>query len=202
MEKWVPLVQVLVWPVLLIVFLFIARDKVFAVLDAIVIRIKKGDSFQAGPFGMGKSVPQDAYSADDLVKEGKNRKELDNIFSCGDYPYMPSEVQKVRSVRLVHEIGPWGKDKDGYTRRDIIVTLDTLPEAILEKIIRVTYYLPNSWPEKLRVQTRSDNSNNFRFKTRAYGEVSIGALVEFKDDIPPIVLNRYCNFYDRKFEEN
>lgn len=199
MDVWIPFLQSLIWPVILVAILIIANDKVIEFIDAVIIRVRRGDPFQVGPIRIGASVPQDAYSATDL-SNGESEKlswTADARFSSGAYPEMPDNVKKARVIRLTHKIGRWGTDRDGYIRRDVVVTLETIPDSLLDNIAKVTYYLPDTWPKELRIQVKVDRSSYFELKTRAYGEVTVGAVVYFNDETEPLILNRYCNFYDQ-----
>jgi len=186
MQDWIPLFQSLVWPVILILILLVARKQVSSILSAIARRVGSGDAVKAGPFALGKSIPQDAYSP--KSPQGTSSEPQDSS-------EMPARIERVRELRLVHEIGQWGVDRDGYERRDVVVWLEPYPEAVAETIDRVVYYLPESWPKHLRVQSKDNPKDGFRLKTRAYGEVTVGAEVHFKNGRPPIIINRYCNFY-------
>jgi hypothetical protein len=200
MEAWIPLIQALIWPVFIAILLIVFRRQINQFVDIVINRVKKGGKVKVGPFEIGEEIPQDSYYPPDAQKPTEKDQEIsknEKYLETDHASEMPLEIRAIRALRLEHQIGPWGEDADGYTRRDVVVTLSTNPESLIDEIAKVTYYLPKSWPKKLRVQTRDKKSDNFYFRTRAYGEVTIATKVEFIDGRPPLVINRYCNFYAR-----
>jgi hypothetical protein len=67
-----------------------------------------------------------------------------------------------------------------------IVDADTTNS--LERVERVEYVLPGSWPAELRTQIRSDKNDKFRFKELAYGSFVLTAKVYLRDWEQPLEL--------------
>ena len=64
MTEWIPLLQTLVWPIFITIFIFFARPQIVQILKSIATRIERGDPFQAGPSGLslGSSEPKLTYA--------------------------------------------------------------------------------------------------------------------------------------------
>lgn len=52
MKDWIPFLQSLVWPTFIALGAIVFRGRLSAVLDAMRVRIERGDSFEAGTSGI------------------------------------------------------------------------------------------------------------------------------------------------------
>ena len=180
MINWIPLLQVLVWPVFIGIILFLNRKYVKMIINSISVRIKSGDPFQAGPSGF--SLGQSDRKLTRLNEgEGEVKKAGTGI-----------PLQYNDTGYLIHHAAGLRNDPDGIERRDIQVILIADSEAILKNVERVVYYLHPTFPRPTREV--KDRNNHFELITRAWGEFNLSADVYFKGYSTPLRLYRYINF--------
>ena len=204
MDQWIPLLQSLVWPAFLAIFLFLARKQVLAVLKSISNRIQRGDPFQAGPSGISFGLPEQPKLTrleETPEASSKTAKTAANISTLGvDAPSNTADgiarddpAQYKRVTYLVHHVTPPRRDTDGVERRGITIMIDVDSEDILDKIERVVYHLHPTFPQPDREV--KDRKVRFALSTRAWGEFNLSADVYFKGYTNPLTLFRYLNFY-------
>lgn len=109
---------------------------------------------------------------------------------------VPRETQTVTldNVALLHT-SFLRQDKtieynDGMTYYQIEVIL-LAPEAVLDRVEKVTYYLDESYPNPVR--TEDDRKSRFKLKELANGTSIVRATVEFRAQAEPLHLNRFID---------
>jgi len=180
MSNWIPLLQTLVWPIFIAVFLYYARAQVRAILISIKSRIERGDPFQAGPSGISIGQSDRKYT-----RLGQEKETFDKVVS--DTPIQYKDV-----IYLVHSVTAPRIDVDEIERRGIRVILDADSDDIMEKVERVVYHLHPTFPNPDREVT--DGKHRFELRTRAWGEFNLSADVFCKGFKKPLTLYRYLNF--------
>lgn len=193
MTEWIPLLQSLVWPVFLAIFLFVIRRQVTTTLTIISKRIEGGDPFQAGPggFSLGQSERKltrlEEVGEKERAAPGSRSLAVEESPAGGD---LPGHYEKV--TYLVHSVSAPHIDTDGVERRDITAIVDADSEDILNQIERVVYHLHPTFANPDREV--KDRQRRFALTTRAWGEFNLSADVYFKGYKQPLTLFRYLNF--------
>lgn len=172
MKDWIPLLQALVWPVLIAGVLIWLRSAVSRVVQEIANRIERGDSFEAGPSGVKLGPSQGEKTGRvDLVKEKS----------------LPSDIYLVHRARRDRSL-----DKNGNEYYRLRLWMDADETEILDQVASVTYHLHPTFREPIR--TVSDRESNFMLLTAAWGQFNMYAEVKFKSGREPVVVERYINF--------
>jgi hypothetical protein len=180
MKEWIPLLQSLVWPLFLAVFLYLARHRLEDILRSVAIRIQHGDPFQVGPSGFSLGTTESKLTRLEEHEQAPVESTTES----------PAQYKTV--VYLVHTTSGPQVDADGVERRGIQVILDADSEGILDKVERVIYHLHPTFPDPERES--KDRKSQFQMRTRAWGEFNLTADVFFKDYEKPLTLYRYLNF--------
>lgn len=199
MKEWIPLVQVLIWPIFIAVLLLAIRPYLVTILKSIADRIKHGDPFQAGPGGisLGQSERKltriqetpaanlDAVTTISAqVERGEARSNIEAVEAI--------LAQYAKVIYLVHGVSAPRMDTDGVERREVLVKVDADSQELLAKIDRVVYHLHPTFPEPEREVKNA--SNQFALSLRVWGEFNLVAQVYFKEFDQPLPLFRYLNF--------
>jgi|GEM_PF-1568566 len=199
MKEWIPLLQTLVWPIFISIFIFCARAQVVAILKSIATRIERGDPFQAGPSGISLGSSEPKLTRLDEVKE----KASLNVEVNAEIPAAIEERSKTQQtinspsqyenvLYLIHSVSAPRVDTDGVERRAIQVILDADSESLLDNVEKVVYHLHPTFPNPDRETT--DRKRRFELKTRAWGEFNLSADVYIKGYKEPLRLGRYLSF--------
>lgn len=101
MKEWIPLIQTLVWPVFIAIFLILCRNWVIGILDAIKTRIAGGSEFNIGPSGL--SLGNAPKLAESTGKEELmlSKIETNNLESSSSSTFDPIQSLK-ESFYLIH----------------------------------------------------------------------------------------------------
>lgn len=196
MSEWIPLLQSLVWPVFIAVFLFLTRGHIIAILRSVSTRIEQGDPFEAGPSGISFGKSEQKLTR--LGETAEGRSEAGQPAMRGGSPEsvgesgkgVPAHYQEI--TYLVHSVSAPRVDTDGVERRGMSIIIDADSEDILDKIERVVYHLHPTFPNPDRETT--DRKRRFILNVTAWGEFNLSAEVYFKGYQRPLILFRYLNF--------
>jgi len=179
-KDWVPLLQSLVWPVFLALFLIVSRRQIADILAAIQERIAKGAAFEAGPSGI-KLGPSDTQKLASAPPETRQEKEKDPLprTAEGDVFYVVHWAEKAHTDR---------EQRDWYS---VAINLDSDDDASLDKVQRVVYHLHPTFPQPdLEVTNRQ---TQFEHRTLAWGQFMLTADVYLRGQDEPVRLYRYVN---------
>lgn len=178
MNNFIPLLQTLVWPIFVLLLLFWARRHVRQLLDAIRIRIERGDTFEAGTSGV--KLTSVVRSEGQGGKGGVSRETgITSIDSEGIYL-----VHKARRDRSL--------DSDGQQIYRLRIFLETDPSVSLSRVSKVVYHLHPTFPNP--EQEVTDPETQFELVTYAWGQFNLKAEVYLRDRTEPLMLERYLNF--------
>jgi hypothetical protein len=189
MKEWIPLIQTLVWPVFITIFIIFARVQVVAILKSIVTRIEQGDPFQAGPSGISFGLSEPKLTRIDEINE-KSPLTIEEHSETHQISKSPTIYNSV--FYLIHSVSAPRIDTDGIERRAIQVILDADSETLLDNVKKVVYHLHPTFPNPDREIT--DRKRRFELKTRAWGEFNLSADVYLYGYEEPLKLNRYLSF--------
>jgi hypothetical protein len=200
MEKTIPLLQSLVWPIFILVLVFWWRRHVVGLLEAIRTRIEAGDTFEAGTSGLkltparalvGDSGPQQPIDAAHLAREsrspGTDSTEEETESQAQDNQTDNPGYYVVHKVRRDKSL-----DKDDYEYYRLRIFLETDPGVDLAEVERVVYHLAEGFKRPTR--TAADPDTQFEIRTRAWGQFNLTAEVYLRDRTQPLRLERYLNF--------
>jgi hypothetical protein len=199
MTEWIPLLQTLVWPIFITIFIFFARPQIVQILKSIATRIERGDPFQAGPSGLSLGSSEPKLTRLDEV----NEKPLPSVEVNAKKPITteghskphqasksPSQYENV--LYLIHSVSAPRVDTDGIERRAVQVILDGDSESILDNVEKVIYHLHPTFENPDREV--ANRKKRFELKTRAWGEFNLTADVYMKGYEEPLKLSRYLSF--------
>jgi hypothetical protein len=199
MTEWIPLLQTLVWPIFITIFILFARPQIIQILKSIATRIERGDPFQAGPSGLSLGSSEPKLTRLDEVNEKPSlgvEVNAETSISTEQRPEIrqtskrPTQYENV--LYLIHSVSAPQVDTDGIERRAVQVIVDADSESILDNIEKVVYHLHPTFPNPDREVT--DRKRRFELKTRAWGEFNLSADVYLKGYEEPLKLNRYLSF--------
>jgi len=192
MDKWIPFLQSLIWPVFLAVLLYFFRNWFRELLEAIKSRVESGSEMSVGPSGFSLGSAPKLDDTDDgsgrppeqIFEEVQKRPALNEM-----------DMELSKYFRLVHSASynPEYSREQGRAYYTLRVSLDADNETMLDKVSKVVYHLHPTFPNPDREVTTRDN--NFEFMTYAWGQFNLTADVYFIDDEEkPLKLFRYLNF--------
>ena len=202
MTEWIPLLQTLVWPIFITIFILFARPQIVQILKSIATRIERGDPFQAGPSGLSLGSSEPKLTRLDEVDKVEEKPSLsievnaETSISAEQRPEIPqtskSPIQYENVLYLIHSVSAPRVDTDGVERRAVQVILDADSESLLDNVEKVVYHLHPTFPNPDRETT--DRKRRFELKTRAWGEFNLSADVYIKGYDEPLKVNRYLSF--------
>ncbi|GLY75442.1 pYEATS domain-containing protein [Actinoallomurus iriomotensis] len=190
MKDWIPFLQALIWPVVVLTFAFKFRAGLGRLIEAINSRVERGDSFEAGASGikLGPSSPQTAAGvepqpgAQPVLEVPPPLAELTE----------PSTDAAPR-VHLVHSAHrDSALDRNGYRYFRLRIALEGDSDSDLDRVTKVVYHLHPTFRDPDRVVT--NRSTGFELTTAAWGMFNLTADVYVKGSTEPIRLERYLNF--------
>jgi len=169
-DEIVPIIQTVIWVFFISLLLFLTRAHISAILKALTKNIERGSAIET-PW----------------LKVGQTNPKLDDALGND-----PSPSDKLRSIYLRHFSDIWEEHKDGVNRKKLEIWIDSFDDEIWDKIEKVIYYFPKSFPQ--RKITRVNKEEWFSIKTAAIGEFSVGAEIYMHRNEEPIRINRYIDF--------
>src|SRR5574341_1629806 len=129
-KDWIPLLQALVWPALIVGVLIWLRSAVSRVVQAIANRIERGDSFEAGPSG---------------VKLGPSTGKKNGKVNLAEEKNLPRDIYLVHRARRDRSL-----DKNGNEYYRLRLWLDTDETELLDQVASVTYHLHPTFHDPVR----------------------------------------------------
>ncbi len=181
------LVQIIIWPGLIVLTYFMYRVQINSTIDAIVGRIAKGGPVAFGPFSLG---PMDVLTAEGEMG-ADIPQDIEKLMMDKKYPHWLSE-----SIYLVHSaqeiVSRTSSNRGVFSVRVWLESYNYNKE--LNDCTRVTYRLFDDFAHKVYA-TEARNSN-FEIKMNVYGEFNIVAYVERKS-APPLYVTRYIDLPGR-----
>ena len=167
MFDWVKLIEVLAWPVTVLIILLVSRGHLLSLLGALVKRMEAGAEVKTPWFSVsGAPSNLEAPSKDEPVTEDH----MALVHSSWRYPKKDSEFG--RPMYAFHAV-------------------IQASETVLDRIEYVKYHLHATYPNP--VQTVTDRASRFKLKELAWGEYTLRAEVKVKGQEEPILLSRYIN---------
>lgn len=166
-EQFISLIEIIVWPLFLTIFILLNIKSFKKIFTALVFRIESGAEFQFYSFKVGQ-IPVSLPS--------------------------PEENEKVTENHLALLHSSWRyvkKDKEFKQKMFVIQVVIQANNDVLDRIEYVKYLLHPSYPNN--VQTKTNSANNFELKELAWGEFNIRAEVKIKGQEEIIYLSRYIN---------
>lgn len=199
MEKAIPLLQSLVWPVFILILIFWSRKSILRILEAIRTRIEAGDTLEAGSSGLkltstGKLVqtsgPQRIVSP---IPPEASIKELNTSAEADDIEGDAEENHENPGYHIVHKARrERSLDRSDYEYYRLRIFLETEPDVDIAKVKKVVYHLVEGFPNPDR--TATDPDTQFEIRTSAWGQFYLTADVYLEDREKPLRLGRYLNF--------
>jgi hypothetical protein len=175
MADWIPFLQSLLWPLVVIWLVWIFKPALERLFSIVTSRIERGDSFEASASGVKLGSGQPPKVAE--LVEGKKLVPVDDL---------PHPIYIIHSKRRDSRLD---KEDLEYYRLHIWIDAD-FPE-LLQQILSVTYHLHPTFREPVR--TAADHDSKFALATVCWGEFNMFAEVMFKDQRPPLRIERYID---------
>lgn len=170
MEDIVKIIDIVIWPIILILIYILNHNTIQDVLSSIKERIKHNAPIDIKGVKIG-SIPMHLPNFD------SDTKITHDFFA------------------LIHSSWRYKKkDKEfGKKMYGIQVIINAQPD-VLDQVQYVKYHLHHSYPNK--IITRQDRHRYFELKELAWGEFHLKAEVKLKGEEELIVLKRYINLTD------
>ncbi|MHA1748356.1 MAG: pYEATS domain-containing protein [Promethearchaeota archaeon] len=186
MDKWIPLFQTIVWPLLILIIIMFNRDKFLRILNSLIKRIESGSEIQAGPLLIGQQLRTenmiDISRAEKVLSEyTKNNINIELLDEACRYFYLihTGRVSYTESL------------KKGCYYFKLSIWIDSSYQDLYDKIDKVIYHLHSSFKNPTR--EIKNNKNKYLLETYATGEFNLIADVYLKGLPKPIKLSRYIN---------
>jgi hypothetical protein len=193
MTEWIPLLQSLVWPLVLVLVLIRLKEPLGNLLKAIQERIVAGAEFEAGATGIRFGAAPKLAEIPSAVKAGEAATVGDTV-RTGETPKPdkpPPDAPTPDDIYLIHTARRDTKfDKGDAQYYRVRIYLDADDPGMLDDVSAVTYFLHETFKEPVRVVR--DRQTSFELRTVVWGEFNIAANVLFKDG-HELKLQRYLN---------
>jgi hypothetical protein len=166
-EQLVKLVDVIAWPIVVVLTFVVFYPQLSRLFRAILLRIESGAELKTPWASLGK-----APSAVEAPKESEPITENHMALVHSSWRYPKKDKEFGRPMYSFHAI-------------------IQAPDEVLDRIEFVKYKLHPSYPNP--IQPVNDRKSHFKLKELAWGESILGAEVKIKDQDEPIHLSRYIN---------
>lgn len=186
LAPFVPLLQTILWIVLVAVALFLLRSHCRAIIDAIITRIRGGSSFRAGPLELGADLKSLEYAS----PNASNHK--DDSHDDDWSTERTALYQHNRGIFLTHVISPSTKPGQEY---DVFIYLIRHKTSDFSDIERAEFFFGHMWGNAVFKERESNGM--IGVSTSAYGPFLCTCRVFFRDGVE-IRLNRYIDFEMRR----
>ncbi len=177
MKDWIPLLQSLVWPVVLVGLAIWFRRGTKRLLDAIGERIRSGAPFEAGPSGIKIGAVQAPPSTAKTLVPAEDTRAVEDLPHA---IYMTHQAVRDRSL-----------DQAGQEYYRLRIAIDADNPGILDDVEKVVYHLHPTFRDPDRTST--DRRSGFEIGTAAWGEFNMTAEIFFRSGKPRLVVERYIN---------
>ncbi len=179
---YVPLLQTIAWILLIAIFLCVFYRRLTHLFDTIILRIRKGSSFKAGPVEIGADLRQLDYAPPGEDKIGSKKVEEDWA------PKRTLVYQKNKGIFLTHVISP---SKVPGQKYDVFIYLIRHKTTDFSDVARASFFFGHMWGNRVFEEDEKDGIIGVR--TSAYGPFLCTCRVYFKDG-SSIELSRYIDF--------
>lgn len=190
MKDWIPFLQALIWPIVVLTLAFKFRSGLGRLIEAVNSRVERGDAFEAGASGikLGPSSPQTPTGAE---PQPGAQPVLEVPPPLAELTEAPADAApRVHLVHSAHRDS--AVDKNGYKYFRLRIALEGDSDADLDRVAKVVYHLHPTFRDPDRVVT--NRSTSFELTTAAWGMFDLTADVYVKGSSEPIRLERYLNF--------
>jgi hypothetical protein len=173
----VDLLTGLAWPLVLLVAVIAFWPQLRELVAVVVARVQQGATVQFGMLSVGTAAEPAANIPSPSAAESVS---LENIVLYDTSFLRPDETIRRDDGRTYYQI-------------EVVVIA---PDKVLDRIVSVTYDLPDAWPPHLRTRTVTDRASLFKLKELAYGTAIIRARVDLRGQgwRPGTGVNRRARF--------
>lgn len=190
MRDWMPFLQALIWPVVVLILAFTFRSGLKRLIAAVNTRVERGDTFEAGVTGVriGPAAPE-------VPTGGEPQPGAQRVLEIPPQVAEESTASTGPGVglHLVHTARRDSSlDSNGYKYWRIRIRLESDRDADLDRVAKVVYHLHPTFRDPDRTVT--DGSTGFELTTAGWGMFTLTADVHLKGSSEPIRLERYLNF--------
>ncbi len=194
-DAWSSFLQTLLWISIIVYFIFKLRKVIQFLPDILKKRLEEGAPFSIGPVSIG--TPPEAIMKGEkgaVTSEGTGgisaSQEIESIMLNSRYPAgVSDEYYLVHSWEAVHQ-----SDKDDVEQFRIRLWFEALNRQLLDNISRVTYKLPQEFPQQVVATEAKGRDFELWFNTSK--EINIMALVA-KEDNTSMWLSRHITLPGR-----
>lgn len=120
---YIPLMQSLLWPLILLIFLFLFRNKLGRILAIIIDRLESGSSVEAGPLKLGAKLTTPS-------REERERKDQVDLADAGPLTSSPDSRSSNQTLRP----RPTIVNPDSYMMRQDLARFHQIENAALSRI--------------------------------------------------------------------
>jgi len=165
-----PVLQTLVWPIAIGLFLWWNKKAFLRVVAALTRRIEEGAPVKAGAveIGAAPSLP--------TVPKETDPRQIDEL---------PHDIYMVHAARRDRTL-----DSGDYEYYRLRIFLEADAPERLDEVAAVTYRLHPTFKDPIRSVT--DRKSNFELRTAGWGEFNMTAEISFKGG-KKLVVERYIN---------
>jgi len=181
-KDFVPFFQTISWILFISIILFHFRDLINILFDNIIVRIKKGSSFKAGPIEVGEDLAS-LQSADEM----QNKIKVGTIGSERE-KHRIKIYETNKGLFLTHIFIP---SKTKGQKYDIYIYLIRHEMNDFSDIEYVEFFFGHMWENKI-FRIKNDNKK-IGIVTSAYKPFLCTCFIKFKDNTE-IELYRYIDF--------
>ncbi|AIG73278.1 pYEATS domain-containing protein [Amycolatopsis japonica] len=189
MKDWIPLIQSLIWPVLIVGLVIKFRSSLHRLADTITSRVSQGASFEAGASGvrLGPASPQTPSGPE----PEPGAQPVLNAASASAEPR--PDTTSVNTIHLAHTARREKQlDRGNYQYHGIHAFLVGDDDRDLDRVTKVVYHLHPTFYEPNRIVT--DRKTDFALRTAGWGMFNLTADVHLEGRATPLRLERYINF--------
>ncbi|HYS57975.1 MAG TPA: pYEATS domain-containing protein [Burkholderiales bacterium] len=176
MKDWIPLLQSLLWPLVVVWAIFQFRPTFQRLLSGIAKRIEQGDPFEAGSSGVKLGSGQQPKL--EVGPQGEKKLVAEDE--------LPHQIYLVHSTRRDRKL-----DKAEYEYYRLRIWIDADMPELLNPVSSVIYHLHPTFHDPVR--TVSDQESQFALATACWGEFNMYAEITFKDGRAPLRIERYID---------
>ncbi|MEW5975070.1 MAG: pYEATS domain-containing protein [Acidobacteriota bacterium] len=185
LAPFVPLVQTVIWVLLIICGVFLFRSDGASLIVALRKRIERGASFKAGPIEIGEDLKGLEYVAPGTAS---NHDEAAPSVQDSWAAEREEIYRKNRGVFLTHVLSP---SKDPGQEFDIFIYLIKHKSEDLGDIKHADFFFGHMWGN--RVFKEKQKAGRIGVSTSAYGPFLCTCRVTFSDGYETKI-NRYVDF--------
>ena len=172
----VKLLSSMIWPPALLLLVILFRDPIEMLVSEITKRIRRGGGLKVA-------------NVFELEAETLSEHAARIPSPSTDEPITLGNVALLHTSFIPKTRAPI-EDGRTYFQIEMIVIA---PDAVMERIDSVTYRFDDVYPPKSREQIKYDSRDRFKVKELANGTSIVRAEIRFRDQEPPLHLNRFID---------